>query len=126
MARCADGTPAARFKSMARKVVIAAGGSVALAAAVLLVAAWPIAQERWRERELGAALALYARRCATAGETIFRRIGGVEGVLWMKWRGDLSADAFSDRFRLDDPYGHDCGLDECIARLLSTSYGAAS
>ena len=111
---------------MARKLIIAAVGSVALAAALALVAAWPFVRERVREHDLEAALALYAQRCTTAGETIVRRIGGVDGILWMKWRGDLSVDAFTDRGRLDDPYGHDCGLDDCIASLLRASYGAAS
>ena len=110
---------------MARKVVIAGVGSV-VAVAVLLVVTWPLAREHLARRHLEAALDLYARRCATAGETIHRHVGGVDGLLWMKWRDDLSADAFTAPARLDDPYGHDCSLDDCIASLLRASYGAAS
>ena len=40
----------------------------------------------------------------------------VEGVVWMKWRN--KQDNLSDQFRLDDPYGHDCGGEECIEQLL--------
>jgi hypothetical protein len=122
---------------MARKVVTARVGSIAAVAvlgvllavvlAVLLVfAAWPLARDFLAQRDLDAALALYTQRCASAGETIYRRVGAVDGLLWMKWRDDLSADAFTARSRLDDPYGHDCGLDDCVASLLRASYGDAS
>ena len=112
--------------SRAARFAIAASGARAALVAVVVIAAWPLVAEHLARRDLEAALALYAQRCATAGEAIFRRVRGVDGILWMKWRGDLSADAFSGRTRLDDPLGHDCGLDDCIARLLRASYGAAS
>ena len=34
-----------------------------------------------------------------------------------------NADNFADQWKLNDPYGHDCGSEECIANLLRASKG---
>ena len=39
----------------------------------------------------------------------------------MKWREDTNN--VSDQFKLDDPYGFDCGGKDCIERLLRVTEG---
>ena len=75
---------------------------------------------------LNTSLALFHERCKSAGEKITRKIPNVEGVVWMKWRAPISnVENFADQFKLDDPFGHDCGAEDCIARLLRVTRGAA-
>jgi hypothetical protein len=74
--------------------------------------------------KLNSAMALFEERCKTAGEKVFRTVDNVEGVLWMKWRERTSnADNYADQWKLNDPYGTDCGAEDCIARLLRVSSG---
>lgn len=77
-------------------------------------------QDEFRAR-LADATALFEQRCKTAGEKIHRTVENVDGVVWMKWRPDNANE--SDQFRLDDPYGHDCGGTYCIERLLRVTTG---
>jgi hypothetical protein len=68
-----------------------------------------------------AAMAHFEMRCKSAGEKINRTIENVDGVVWMKWR-DKSVN-FSDQFKLDDPFGHDCGAEKCLEQLLRATKG---
>lgn len=68
-----------------------------------------------------ATMALYQDRCRSAGEKITRTVEGVDGVVWMRWR-DTSFN-FDDQFKLNDPYGWDCGGEECIKELLRIDKG---
>lgn len=73
---------------------------------------------------LNESMALFEQRCKTAGEKISRTVEGVEGVVWLKWREKISnADNFADQFKLNDPYGQDCGAEDCILRLLRATKG---
>jgi hypothetical protein len=73
-------------------------------------------------KKLTSALALFGERCKSAGKKIVRTVEGVEGIVWMKWRDrTLNRD---DQFKLDDPYGSDCGGEDCILRLLKVTKGA--
>lgn len=49
------------------------------------------------------AQALFAERCKTAGEKIYRTVEGVEGVFVLKPRTEERN--LGDQFKLDDPYG---------------------
>lgn len=101
-----------------------------LAALVVLVlfSVWPLMslrEDRQRHDEhlarLNASMALLQERCKSAGEKISRTIENVDGVVWMKWRGEKTNQG--DQFRLDDPYGQDCGGEDCIAQLLRAEKG---
>jgi hypothetical protein len=75
---------------------------------------------------LNESLALFRERCKSAGEKISRTVDNVQGVVWMRWREEYSnVDNFADQFKLNDPYGRDCGLEDCIASLLRISAGAS-
>lgn len=75
-------------------------------------------------------------RCAGAGDAQHRRpvaVGAVgaagaggEGLAWLTPPLRLAGAALSDRYRLDDRYDRGCAFEECIARLLRVSFGAAS
>lgn len=65
--------------------------------------------------------ALFNERCKSAGETIHKTIGNVDGVVWMKWRPP-SLELYG-QYVLDDPYGYDCGAEGCILELLRVSDG---
>ena len=70
------------------------------------------------------AMALFAERCKTAGEKINRTVNDVDGVVWLKWREKISnADNFADQWKLNDPYGQDCGATDCISNLLRVTKG---
>lgn len=69
------------------------------------------------------AQALFDERCKTAGETIYKTVNNVEGVLLMKVRPDKVN--FSDQYAMDDPYGSDVGGKGYISSFLSLSGGAA-
>lgn len=85
------------------------------------LSAWHGVQQKLR---LDSAMALFAERCKTAGEKIFRTVDNIEGVVWMKWREETSnADNYADQWKLNDPYGNDCGAEACIAALLRISEG---
>lgn len=75
---------------------------------------------------LDASMALFAERCKTAGERIAQTVDNVDGVVWMKWREKTSnADNYADQWKLNDPYGQDCGLEGCILQLLRATEGVA-
>lgn len=71
---------------------------------------------------LAEATAHFEMRCKTSGEKVTRTVANVEGVVWMKWRARETN--FDDQFKLDDPYGRDCGGEDCIAQLLRVTSGA--
>jgi hypothetical protein len=81
----------------------------------------------WREYQargrLNASMKLFAERCKTAGEKITQTIENVDGVVWMKWREKYGNEDDADQWKLDDPYGRDCGLEGCIRQLLRVSGG---
>ncbi|QDQ26583.1 hypothetical protein FNU76_09470 [Chitinimonas arctica] len=52
-----------------------------------------------------AAKALYESRCKGAGEKIYRKVSGVDGIFLMKLRPE--GVNFQDQFALNDPYGAD-------------------
>lgn len=81
-------------------------------------------QQDKAQARLAEAMALFAERCKTAGEKIHRTVDDVDGVVWMKWREKTSnADNYADQWKLNDPYGQDCGLEGCIAQLLRATAG---
>jgi hypothetical protein len=49
-----------------------------------------------------------------------------EGLAWLTPPLRLSGAGFSDRYRQADAYDRGCAFEECIARLLRVSFGAAS
>jgi len=86
------------------------------------LSAWRNLQAKFR---LDASMALFAERCKTAGERITRTVENVDGVVWMKWREKISnADNFADQWKLNDPYGQDCGAEGCILQLLRPAEGS--
>jgi hypothetical protein len=107
---------------------------VLLAALVIGAFAFPVvrtAQTRQAQRDEGkerldASMALFTERCKGAGERIVRTVQNVDGVVWMKWREPISnADNFADQFKLNDPYGSDCGAEDCLLNLLRLPQGMA-
>lgn len=80
---------------------------------------WEQHQARSRSN---AAMERFEERCKSAGEKISRTVQNVEGVVWMKWRPKGGSD--NDQFGLDDPYGRDCGGEDCILQLLRVTKGA--
>lgn len=73
-------------------------------------------------KRLDESTSLFTQRCKAAGERIFRTVDDVDGVAWMKWR-PLEPNQ-QNQFKLDDPYGQDCGGEDCIANLLRVTKGA--
>lgn len=69
---------------------------------------------------LAKAQALFAERCKTAGEKIYRTVDNVEGVFLLKLRPEEIN--YGDQFKLDDPYGHDSGGDTYILNFLHGFY----
>jgi hypothetical protein len=63
---------------------------------------------------------MFAERCKTAGEKIYRTVENVEGVYLLKIRPKQIN--FDDQFRLDDPYGSDLGGDGYIESFLSDTH----
>lgn len=99
-------------------------------AVVLLIFTGP-AYLRNREREqivderkarFEKAKALFDERCKTAGEKIYRTVDDVEGFVWERWRPRETN--YGDQFALTDPYGRDCGGEECIKSMLQATRGA--
>lgn len=67
---------------------------------------------------------LYAERCKTAGDKIYRTVENVEGVLLIKVRPDEIN--LSNQYAMDDPFGADCHGIACVEGLLRISKGASS
>lgn len=66
------------------------------------------------------AQAMFAQRCQTAGERIYRTVDGVEGIFLLKIRPE--GVNFDDQFRMDDPYGRDSGGEAYILNFLRGFY----
>jgi hypothetical protein len=60
--------------------------------------------------------ALFAERCKTAGEKIYRVVEDVEGIYLLKLRP--SQPNHANQFALDDPYGKDFGGDAYIKNFI--------
>lgn len=95
---------------------------------VVAMFGYPVASNGWHEYQvrsrLKASMAHFEMRCKSAGEKIYKTVDNVEGVVWMKWREEISnADNFADQFKLNDPYGQDCGGEGCILNLLRVNKG---
>lgn len=106
---------ASRKSALMRTVAVALLFGLLPAASLIKVA--PSEREK--------AMALFAERCKSSGETIKRTVENVDGVVWMKWREPYSnAGNFAEQFKLNDPFGRDCGAETCIADLLRVSKGA--
>ncbi|MDB5794952.1 MAG: hypothetical protein JWR25_1331 [Noviherbaspirillum sp.] len=93
-------------------------------AAVITIMVGPVArdviqkqrQQQRAKAKLDAAMAHFNMRCKSAGEKIFSTADDVAGILLMKIRpAEMN---YSDQFRLDDPYGRNCGGKNCIASYL--------
>ncbi|MFD1841405.1 hypothetical protein [Paracidovorax cattleyae] len=78
-----------------------------------------IAQER-KER-YQKAKALFDERCKGGGEKIYETVENVNGFLWQRWRP--SEINYGDQFALTDPYGRNCGGEECIKPMLRVISG---
>jgi hypothetical protein len=95
-----------------------------VAAAILFVFIVPAMQHAAKRQEqhdeakaqFDAAKTHFEMRCRSAGERIARTVDNVDGVMWMKWRGEAFDE--SDQFTPEDPYGRGCGGEACIAGLL--------
>jgi hypothetical protein len=118
--KTAGGRAAGTATVLALAVALPGWGIYKLFQKVQADRATALAQRAEFEARHAKAEALFKKRCETAGETIHKTIPNVKGVVWMKWRESANMD---DQFALDDPYGHDCTGDECIARLLSATEG---
>lgn len=64
--------------------------------------------------------ALFKFHCSTAGETIKRTVGDVEGIFLLKGRPEKMN--FGDQFMMDDPYGRDLGGDAYIESFLKAKH----
>lgn len=81
-------------------------------------------QRKVQAAQLAAAEAHFEMRCRSSGEKLARTVEGVDGVVWLRWREPISnADNFADQYKLNDPYGQDCGGEDCIAKLLRATEG---
>jgi hypothetical protein len=98
--------------------VIASAIVVAVFGYFPVMSAWEGYKER---RRFNDAYAHFQERCKSAGEHVERVVDDVDGVMWMKWRPKEFNQY--DQYRLTDPYGQDCGGDECIERLLRATRG---
>jgi hypothetical protein len=69
-----------------------------------------------KQARLKEAQAHFEMRCKNAGEKILQTAEGVETLAILNNRPrDFN---LTDQFRLNDPYGHECGGDECISGYL--------
>ncbi|MES2637366.1 MAG: hypothetical protein V4605_08575 [Pseudomonadota bacterium] len=74
------------------------------------------------KERLATARAMFAKRCETAGEKIYRKADDVEGIFILKLRpNDLNS---GDQFALDDPYGSDYSGNGYIETFIRGSYQA--
>jgi hypothetical protein len=68
------------------------------------------------------AQAMFAERCKTAGEKIYKTVDGVEGIFLLKLRpGHVN---YQNQFALDDPYGRDLLGQGYIKSFIRGSYQA--
>lgn len=73
---------------------------------------------------LAKAQAMFAERCKTAGEKIYRTVEDVEGVFLLKVRPNEIN--YSNQFALDDPYGSDLTGQGYISTFIRGSFQANS
>jgi hypothetical protein len=71
---------------------------------------------------LAKAQAMFAQRCQTAGEKIYRTVDDVEGIFLLKLRPDYIN--YGNQFALDDPYGSDLLGSGYIVSFLRGSFQA--
>ncbi|WP_143694898.1 hypothetical protein [Variovorax sp. JS1663] len=97
--------------------------NVALVVLVFSTPLWPGIGDRIRyERKYKAAKALFDERCKTAGERINKTVESVDGIVWERWRPkELN---YGDQFARTDPYGRDCGGEDCIKAMLRVTSGS--
>lgn len=101
-----------RGKTTLRKIGWAGAVLVVLTAPLT----WRAAQTLQLHQRYTRANALYAQRCANAGEKISETMKHVDGLLLMKPRPDSIN--LSNQFALDDPYGRDFGGQGYILSFL--------
>lgn len=99
-----------------------------------LAIAWLLHAVRFLGTDQNAAVASLARQrfeelCRGAGDE--RRGVAVaaeagEGLAWLTPPLRLAGSGLSDRYRQTDAYDRGCAFEDCIARLLRVSFGAAS
>ena len=100
---------------------------LALGGAIVAGAAWRAVEERREHAHTVEASAAFAKRCRAAGdERRSARASGAEGLVWMPRPLRLAGSRLSDRLRFDDAFDSGCTFEQCIARLLRVSFGAAS
>lgn len=102
------------------------GKALAVATVVLLFGALPgsivirdALELRERRAKLAIAMARFEELCKGSGEVIYQTIEQVDGVRLLRLRPDNLN--YGDQFRMDDPYGADCGGETCISGLLFDS-----
>lgn len=121
LAAAAVGT-VVRWKKSRRDKVLAVAFVMALFGFLPAYVEWQRFQARSR---LDESMSLFAERCKGAGEKV-TRVVDTDGLVWMKWRDKYgNEDNFADQFKLNDPYGRDCGLEDCIGNLLRVVNGAS-
>lgn len=96
---------------------------------ILIVTVSPVAirvadlqeKQRAHQAKFNEANKIFERYCKNTGEHISKKIDNVDGIFWLRWRKNGGNQ--DNQFDLDDPYGHDCGGDDCIKNLLRVSSG---
>lgn len=100
-------------------------GKVISAAIVLALFGFFPAMSAWQDykqrQQFDDAYAHFQARCKGAGEKVSRIVDNVAGVVWMKWRPKEFNQ--NDQYRLNDPYGQDCGGEDCVEGLLTVTQG---
>ena len=94
-------------------------GGIVLAAGVVPVALHAYQryeQQKQAKARLDAALAHFEMRCKSAGEKIQTTAEDIEGIVLLKIRATQAN--LADQYALDDPYGRDCGGEDCIRSYL--------
>jgi hypothetical protein len=71
------------------------------------------------QTKLAKAQALFAERCKTAGEKIYRTVENVEGVFLINPRATPTSKELDDQFARYDPYGYEGGGTEYIKSFLA-------
>lgn len=99
---------------------------IVLVLAAILLAAPGFAAKNLTKEERAARLqkaeAMFAERCKTAGEKIYKTVDNVEGVYLLKLRPNNIN--YSNQFEMDDPYGRDLGGAGYIESFIRGEYGA--
>lgn len=111
-----------------KRVALLVGGIVLLATVGVAITGYVESRakvqaeiEAQRAR-LQKAEAMFAERCKTAGEKIYRTVKDVEGIYLLKLRPDDIN--YGNQFQMDDPYGRDLSGDGYIVSFLRASFQA--